>query len=117
YRDDAKDSGVAAQIRKQDEDMKRFTQQPFVPDLAASSATVPMISADPEVAKGLAIFQVQSCNSCHGDGGVGTAAAGPLIGIGQKYTTDQIIALIRSPNAAMTNGGMPALDPKKEDIP
>lgn len=116
YDDDAKDPGVAAQIRKQDEDMKRFMQQPFVPDVAASSATVPVISADPQVAKGLAIFQAQSCNSCHGNGGVGTAAAGPLLGTGQKYTTDQIIALLKAPNTAMTNGGMPALELKKEDL-
>src|ERR1700758_1536148 len=116
YRDDAKDPGVAAQMRKQDEDAKAFMRQPFVPEAAASSATAPVASADPLVAKGLAVFQAQSCNSCHGDGGVGTAAAGPLTGVGQKYTAEQLIALLHAPNNAMTNGGMTAVDVNENDM-
>lgn len=116
YRDDARDPGVAAQMHKQEEDAKAFMRQPFVPAVAASSATATVASADPLVAKGLAVFQAQSCNSCHGDGGVGTAAAGPLVGVGQKYTAEQLTALLHSPNSAMTNGGMTAVDLNQTDL-
>jgi ubiquinol-cytochrome c reductase cytochrome b subunit len=117
YHDDEKDPGVAAQMRKQDEDTKAFMEKPFIPESAAGSKSVAMVSADPKVLKGMTIFQAESCSACHGDAGVGTAAAGPLVGVGQKYTEEQIVALIRSPNSKMTNGGMtPVEDLKQEDI-
>ncbi|MGC2501716.1 MAG: cytochrome b N-terminal domain-containing protein, partial [Silvibacterium sp.] len=105
YRDDYRDPGVAAQMHKQDEDTKTFMQQPFVPESAAGSVSAALVSADPKVLKGLALFQANSCNSCHGDGGIGTAAAGPLTGVGQKFTDVQLIALLHAPNTKMTNGG------------
>ena len=86
YRDDSKDLSVAAQIRKQDEDTRAFLQKPFVPETAAGSASAALASADSKVLKGQALFQANSCSSCHGEGGVGTAAAGPLTGVGQKFT-------------------------------
>lgn len=116
YRDDYRDPGMAAQMHKQDEDAKAFMQKPFVPEAAAGSPVAALAAADPKVLKGLAIFQAQSCNSCHGDGGIGTAAAGPLIGIGLKYTDAQLIALIHAPNSTMTNGGMTPVDLKPEDL-
>lgn len=116
YRDDHKDPGVADQMRKQEEDTKAFMQKPFVPESASNITTPSMVAADPKVLKGLAIFQAQSCNSCHGDGGVGTAAAGPLTGVGQKYTEEQLMALLRAPDSKMTNGGMTAVDLKQEDM-
>jgi ubiquinol-cytochrome c reductase cytochrome b subunit len=116
YRDDSKDPGVAAQMRKQEEDARAFMQKPFVPESAAGSASAALASADPKILKGLALFQAQSCNSCHGDGGVGTAAAGPLTGVGQKYTDAQLMALLHAPNSQMTNGGMQAVDLKQEDL-
>jgi mono/diheme cytochrome c family protein len=42
---------------------------------------------DPVVAKGKGIFEQRSCNACHGDGGVGTAAAPALIGAGANLPT------------------------------
>ena len=116
YRDDQKDPGVAAQMHKQEEDVKAFMQSPFVPEMAAGSASAALASADPKVLKGLAIFQAQSCNSCHGDGGVGTAAAGPLTGVGQKYTEAEVIALLRVPNDKMSGGGMTPVDLKQEEL-
>jgi cytochrome c553 len=68
------------------------------------------------VLKGLAIFEANSCNSCHGDGGVGTAAAGPLTGIGQKYTDAQLITLLHSPDIKMTAGGLTPVDLKQDDM-
>jgi ubiquinol-cytochrome c reductase cytochrome b subunit len=116
YRDDYKDPGVAAQMHKQEEDTKAFMQKPFVPESAAGSAAAALASADPKVLKGQALFQANSCSSCHGEGGVGTAAAGPLTGVGQKYTDPQLIALLHAPNSKMTNGGMTAVDLKQDDL-
>ena len=64
-------------MRQQDEDAKAFMQKPFVPEAAAGSVSAALVSADPKVLKGQALFQAQSCSSCHGKGGRGTAAAGP----------------------------------------
>jgi hypothetical protein len=52
---------------KQDEDAKEFMQTPFVPEEAAESVSAALASADPRVLKGQALFQAQSCNSCHGE--------------------------------------------------
>ena len=116
YRDDYTDPGVAAQMHKQEADAQAFMQKPFVPESAAGSASAALVSADPKVLKGLAVFQAQSCNSCHGDGGIGTAAAGPLTGVSKKYTEPQLIALLHAPNSKMTNGGMTAVDLKQDDL-
>jgi ubiquinol-cytochrome c reductase cytochrome b subunit len=116
YRDDSRDPGVAAQMHKQEEDTKAFMQKPFVPEPAPGNGAAALASADPKVLKGLAIFQAQSCSSCHGDGGIGTPAAGPLTSVGQKYTDPQLIALLRAPDNKMTNGGMQPVDLKPDDL-
>jgi mono/diheme cytochrome c family protein len=66
--------------------------------------------------KGLALFQARSCNSCHGEAGIGTAAAGPLTGVSQKYTDAQLLVLLRAPDSKMTNGGMTPVDLKQDDL-
>jgi mono/diheme cytochrome c family protein len=78
------------------------------PALAASS--------DPQIAKGQALFAAGPCSSCHGDHGEGTTAAGPLIGVGAKYTQAQLLAILRAPNAEMTDGGMMPVQLKDEDL-
>src|ERR1700733_9379871 len=103
-------------MRKQDADAKVFMQKPFVPESPAGSASAALASADPEVLKGLAIFQAQSCNSCHGDGGVGTAAAGPLTGVGQKFTNARLVAILHAPDSQMITGGMTPVDLKPVDL-
>ena len=47
---------------------------------------------------------------------MGTAAAGPLTGVGQKYTDTQLIALLRAPNSKMTDGGMQPVDLQQGDL-
>ena len=66
-----------------------------------------MALADPLAAKGKAIFESHYCTACHGEGGVGTAAAPALIGVGAKFSPDQITELLRHPTAKMKAGGMP----------
>src|SRR3984957_6678623 len=116
YRDDYRDPAMAAQMRQQDADSKAFMEQPFVPEAAAGSVPASLVSADPMVLKGQALFQANSCNSCHGDGGTGTAAAGPLTGIGKKYTDPQLAVLLRTPDSKMTGGGMTSVSLDPDDL-
>jgi ubiquinol-cytochrome c reductase cytochrome b subunit len=116
YHDDYGDLGLAAQMRKQDQDAELFMKQPFIPEAAAGTATAALASADPKILKGRALFEANSCSSCHGEHGEGTPAAGALTGVSQKYTDAQLIALLRAPNAQMTNGSMTPVDLKDDDL-
>jgi len=113
YRDDYKDPSMAAQMHQQDADAKAFMNAPFVPEMAAGSLPSALTAADPKVAKGLVLFQAGSCNVCHGEGGIGTAIAGPLTGVAHKYTDPQLLALLHAPDDKMVHGGMTptTLDP------
>lgn len=106
YHDDYSDKSMAAQMHTQDDAARAFMAAPFVPEAAAGTVPASIVSADPVVVKGHALFTSQSCNSCHGEGGIGTAAAGALTGVDAKYTEVQLQAVLHTPNAAMTNGGM-----------
>ena len=103
-------------MKKQDEDARAFMMKPFVPEAAAGNTSAAMASADPKVLKGKALFEANSCSSCHGEGGVGTAAAGSLTAVGQTFTDAQLIALLKAPDSKMTNGGMTAVDLKPDDL-
>lgn len=116
YRDDYSDPAMAAQMHAQDADARAFMAKPFVPESFAGSVSASLVSADPIVLKGHALFQSQSCNSCHGEGGIGSAAAGPLTAIAQKYTDEQLKAVLHAPNATMTAGGMQPVDLKPADL-
>jgi len=93
-----------------------------VPQPPAASAPAAAVSpagpkvADPKVAHGASLYQAQSCNACHGEGGVGTAAGGPLTSIGKALTAPQLIALLQTPNSAMSAGGMTPLALKPDDM-
>jgi mono/diheme cytochrome c family protein len=51
-------------------------------------------------ATGRRIFQAQGCIACHGRGGVGTASAPSLLGVGKKFSSTQLAELIRHPRTA-----------------
>jgi ubiquinol-cytochrome c reductase cytochrome b subunit len=116
YRDDYSDPGMAAQMHQQDSDAQAFMKQPFIPETAAGSSSAALASADPKILKGQALYQANSCNSCHGERGMGTAAAIALTGIGQKYSAAQLLTLLRTPSPKMTNGGMTPVDMKDDDL-
>jgi ubiquinol-cytochrome c reductase cytochrome b subunit len=116
YRDDYSDKGMAAQMHAQDESSRAFMAAPFVPEAAAGTIPASLVSADPLVVKGHALFGSQSCNSCHGEGGIGTAAAGSLTGVNGKFTDLQLQTILRSPDAKMTAGGMQPIDLKPADM-
>jgi len=114
---DKHDPSVAQQLAKQKIEEDEYMRKPFEPELSAASLAAANVSlADPLAAKGKSIFEGQSCNACHGDGGVGTAAAPALVGIGAKFTPDRLAALLKHPTAKMTTGGMPPVDLSPEDL-
>ncbi len=117
HRGDMRNPGVAAQLQAQREATKEFMSAKFEPELSGGSLVAQNTAlANPEAAKGKEIFEGQGCNACHGDNGVGTAAAPKLIGIGAKYDAAQLQALLLHPNAKMTAGGMPTPDLKDEEM-
>jgi ubiquinol-cytochrome c reductase cytochrome b subunit len=114
---DAHDPGVAQQLAKQKKEEDDFMRKPFEPELSSASlAAANTALADPLAAKGKTIFETQSCNACHGDTGVGTAAGPALAGIGVKFAPAQLAELLKRPTAKMTAGGMPAIDLPPDDL-
>ena len=92
-------------------------RQPFEPELSSASLTAANVAlADPLAAKGKTIFESQSCNACHGDGGVGTAAAPKLTGVGAKFDSQKLEALLKHPSPAMTQGGMSPSELNPDDL-
>ncbi len=117
YRSDHNDPGYAAQLMAQDKETDEFMRKPFAPEQAdAARLAATGVAADPLVAKGGQVFQSQSCNACHGDGGVGTAAAPKLIGIHARVPKEQLVALLKTPTPKMLAGGMTSLTLPPEQI-
>ncbi len=114
---DKHDPSVAEQLAKQKIEEEEYMRKPFEPELSSASLAAANVAlADPLAAKGKTIFEAQSCNACHGDGGVGTAAAPALVGISAKFTADQITNLLQHPTAKMTAGGMATVDLPADDL-
>src|ERR1700676_3311406 len=114
---DRHDPGVAQQLAKQNAEEDAYARKPFEPELSSASLAAANVTlADPLAAKGKTIFEGQSCNACHGDGGVGTAAAPALVGINKKFSPGQLADLFKHPTAKMNTGGMPPIDLPPEDL-
>jgi ubiquinol-cytochrome c reductase cytochrome b subunit len=114
---DRHEPGVAQQLAKQKIEEAEYMRKPFEPELSSVSlAAENVLLADPLAAKGKAIFEAQSCNACHGDGGVGTAAAPALVGIATRLSSDQLAELFKHPTAKMNAGGMPPIDLPADDL-
>ena len=114
---DKHDPGVAQQLAKQKTEEDEYMRKPFEPELSSASLTAANVAlADPLAAKGKAVFEAQSCNACHGDAGVGTAAAPALVGIAAKVSPDQLAQLFKHPTAKMSVGGMPPMDLPPDDL-
>ena len=114
---DRTDAGVAQQLAKQDAEEKSYMSRPFEPELSSASLAAANVSlGDPQAAKGKSVFEAQTCNACHGDGGVGTAAGPALVGVGAKFSVEQMQHLLSHPTEKMTAGGMPTVDLSAEDL-
>ena len=113
---DRHDPSVAQQLAKQRLTEQAYMHQAFEPELSTASLTAANVAlADPLAAKGKTIFEAQSCNACHGDGGTGTAAAPALVGISKKFPPDRLADLFQHPTTAMTAGGMPPISLSSEE--
>jgi mono/diheme cytochrome c family protein len=111
------DAGVAQQLAKQKTEEEEYTRKPFEPELSSASlAAANVAPADPLAAKGKTIFEAQSCNACHGDSGMGTAAAPAIVGIAAKIPPAQLAELLKHPTAKMNTGGMPPVDLPPDDL-
>src|SRR5258708_37313679 len=114
---DRHDSGVAHQLATQRAEEEEYGRQPFEPELSSASLAAANVAlADPLAAKGKTIFEAQSCNACHGEGGVGTAAAPALVGIGARFSPEQLGERFKPPTAKMNAGGMPPIDLPPDDL-
>ncbi len=114
---DRHDPGVAQQLAKQGAEEEEYSHKPFEPELSSASLAAANVAlADPLATKGKTIFEGQSCNACHGDGGVGTAAATALVGARAKFSPDQLAGLLKHPTAKMNAGGMPRVDLPPDDL-
>ena len=114
---DKHDPGVSQQLVKQKAEEEEFMRKPFEPELSSASLAAANVAlADPLAAKGKTIFEGNSCNACHGDGGAGTAAAPALVGLSSKLSPEQVADLFKHPTAKMTAGGMPPVDLPPDDL-
>jgi ubiquinol-cytochrome c reductase cytochrome b subunit len=114
-RDDRSDSIVHAQLVQQEAEVKRYMKQPFRP-VGAVRLEAASNKDSAQVAAGRKVFEDHHCYFCHGDGAVGTAAAPSLIGIANQLSMDELMGLIRHPNAKMSAGKMPTFDGSDEEL-
>jgi ubiquinol-cytochrome c reductase cytochrome b subunit len=114
---DSHDPGIAVQLAKQKSEEVEYMRKPFEPELSSGSLAAANVAlADPLAAKGKAIFEGQSCNACHGDGGVGTAAAPALLNTAAKVSPEQLAEMLKRPTTKMTAGGMPPIELPPDDL-
>jgi quinol-cytochrome oxidoreductase complex cytochrome b subunit/cytochrome c551/c552 len=114
---DKHDPGVAQQLAKQRIEEDEYMRKPFEPELSSATLAAANVAlADPLAAKGKTIFEAQSCNACHGDAGLGTAAGPALIGIAAKLPAEQLAQLFKDPTPKMTAGGMPPVDLPPDEL-
>ncbi|MGA7224779.1 MAG: cytochrome b N-terminal domain-containing protein [Candidatus Acidiferrales bacterium] len=114
---DRHDPQVAEQLAKQKTEEAEYMSKPFEPELSSASLVAANVAlADPLAAKGKTIFETHYCTACHGEGGVGTAAAPALIGVSAKFNPDQLTELLHHPTAKMKAGGMPTPDLPPDDM-
>lgn len=115
-RDDQRDPSIAKQVVQQREATEKFMREPFEPEGAASSLSASIIAVlDPLAAAGKKIFEGESCDACHGEGGVGGAAP-KLAGTTAQKSADELASLLRKPTPKMIEGGMQAVNVSDEDL-
>lgn len=121
HRDDESDPTTAAQIARQDAQEEAYSKAPFEPYVASpggSAGTGAAASgpANPVVSQGKGVFSANGCSGCHGETGMGTAAAPSLVGVTSKYPVEQLTEWLHNPNPKMRAGNMPAVDLSPSDM-
>lgn len=108
---DSHNPDIAKQLRKQHQETEAYMAAPFKPHLIGAAPSTPQATPpSPLIQAGQTVFTGQGCNSCHGDGGVGTAIAPSLVGVSAKFPPDKLAAIVRKPPPAIAAGGMPSFD-------
>ena len=116
-RDDRRDPSIAKQVAKQQEETEQFMREPFQPAGAASSLSAPVVAVlDPLAAAGKNVYGSESCDACHGENGVGTAAGPKLAGPTAQKPADELSNLLQHPTAKMIEGGMQAVNVSDDDL-
>ncbi len=84
---------------------------------AAPAQTTAAIPLSPLALRGQKVFQHNSCESCHGVGGLtGTVAAPPLAGTASLLPASVLEDLLRHHSIQMQNGGMPLTNMNSQDM-
>ena len=116
-RDDRRDPSIAKQVSKQHEEVEQFMREPFEPEGAASSLSAPVVAiVDPLAAAGKKVYESESCDACHGENGVGTAAGPKLAGATAGKSAEELSNLLRHPTAKMIAGEMKPVDASDEGL-
>jgi ubiquinol-cytochrome c reductase cytochrome b subunit len=116
-RDDERDPSIAKQVAKQREETLQFMREPFQPAGAASSLSAPVVTVlDPLAAAGKNVYGSESCDACHGEDGIGTAAGPKLAGAIAQKPADELSNLLRHPTAKMIEGEMKPVVVSDEDL-
>ena len=116
-RDDRRDPSIAKQVAKQREETEQFMREAFEPEPAIGSLAAANVAlADPLAAAGKKIYEGESCDACHGENGVGTAAGPKLAGATAQKSAEELSNLLRHPTAKMIAGEMKPVDVSDEDL-
>jgi ubiquinol-cytochrome c reductase cytochrome b subunit len=116
-RDDQRDPSIAKQVAKQREETEQFMHEPFEPEPAVGSLAAANIAlADPLAAAGKKVYESESCDACHGENGVGTAAGPKLSGPIAQKPSEELSDLLRHPSSKMIEGEMKPVDVSDEDL-
>ena len=103
YLDDSDTPAVLNQMTKQELEVEEIMSRPFEPEVSGVivATTPPAVTI-----KGRQTYELQACDACHGHGGSGGPGASKLTGIGSKYSTEQLMTLLKHPDEKMIAGGM-----------
>lgn len=116
--EDSRDAIVSLQLEHQKQAEIDYMREPFQPEstgVETSRAPQPMVTADPLIVRGAAIFAAGPCKDCHGDHGQGSDAAPRLIGVENKFSADGLAYLLHHRTKRMIDGGMPFIDLDQAD--
>jgi quinol-cytochrome oxidoreductase complex cytochrome b subunit/mono/diheme cytochrome c family protein len=116
-REDRLDPAIAKQVARQDEETKKFMQEPFQPEVAGNTLSAQSVAAlDPLAAQGKKVYGDQSCDACHGENGIGTDAGPKLLGAIAQKPAAELSQLLRHPNAEMIKGEMQPVEVSDEEL-